>query len=113
MKERVGFCFSFRKKSCSVLIPAILDWTVRNRLNSLLTGFPVLAILAAFVPISDICFSTAINIERHPVPFFLHWRRSRIILKDTHTCEHRPERFDRWTRIARDLVDERAALPTG
>jgi hypothetical protein len=23
-----------------------------------------------------------------------------MILKDTHTCEHHPERFDRWTRIA-------------
>jgi len=23
-----------------------------------------------------------------------------IILKDTHTCNHEPERFDRWTRIA-------------
>jgi hypothetical protein len=28
-----------------------------------------------------------------------------IILKDTHTCEHRPERFDRWSRIAREEVD--------
>ena len=25
-----------------------------------------------------------------------------MILKDTHTCEHHPERFDRWTRIARE-----------
>lgn len=25
-----------------------------------------------------------------------------IILKDTHTCEHHPERFDRWVRIAMD-----------
>jgi hypothetical protein len=25
-----------------------------------------------------------------------------MILKDTHTCEHRPERFDRWCRIARE-----------
>ena len=31
-----------------------------------------------------------------------------IILKDTHTCEHRPERFDRWTEICRELVDEAA-----
>ena len=23
-----------------------------------------------------------------------------IILKDTHTCNHRPERFDEWSRIA-------------
>lgn len=28
-----------------------------------------------------------------------------IILKDTHTCEHHPERFDRWTSIARDVVE--------
>ncbi|OQA46580.1 MAG: hypothetical protein BWY52_00678 [Chloroflexi bacterium ADurb.Bin325] len=27
-----------------------------------------------------------------------------MILKDTHTCEHRPERFDRWTEIAREEV---------
>lgn len=27
-----------------------------------------------------------------------------IILKDTHTCEGHPERFDEWTRIARSLV---------
>ena len=26
-----------------------------------------------------------------------------MILKDTHTCEHHPERFTRWTEIARDL----------
>lgn len=29
-----------------------------------------------------------------------------IILKDTHTCEHRPERFDRWTQICRELINE-------
>lgn len=29
-----------------------------------------------------------------------------MVLKDTHTCEHRPERFDEWTRIARELVNE-------
>ena len=28
-----------------------------------------------------------------------------MILKDTHTCEHHPERFDRWSRIAREEVD--------
>lgn len=28
-----------------------------------------------------------------------------IILKDTHTCEHHPERFTRWTEIARELVE--------
>ncbi|TFG67999.1 MAG: hypothetical protein E4H27_08380 [Anaerolineales bacterium] len=27
-----------------------------------------------------------------------------MILKDTHTCEHHPERFDRWTQIAREEV---------
>ncbi len=29
-----------------------------------------------------------------------------MILKDTHTCENRPERFDEWSRIARELVEE-------
>ena len=29
-----------------------------------------------------------------------------IILKDTHTCENHPERFHRWARIARQLVEE-------
>ena len=29
-----------------------------------------------------------------------------IILKDTHTVEFRPERFDIWTQIARELIDE-------
>ena len=28
-----------------------------------------------------------------------------MILKDTHTCEHHPERFTAWTDIARGLVD--------
>ena len=28
-----------------------------------------------------------------------------MILKDTHTCEHHPERFDRWTQIARQEVE--------
>ena len=28
-----------------------------------------------------------------------------MILKDTHTCEHHPDRFDRWCRIAREEVD--------
>jgi len=31
-----------------------------------------------------------------------------IILKDTHTCEHHPERFDRWTQIAREEVNRAA-----
>ena len=29
-----------------------------------------------------------------------------ILLKDTHTCENHPERFDEWTRIARELVEQ-------
>jgi hypothetical protein len=29
-----------------------------------------------------------------------------IILKDTHTCQHHPERFDEWTRICRELIEE-------
>jgi hypothetical protein len=28
-----------------------------------------------------------------------------MILKDTHTCEHRPDRFDRWTAVTRGLVE--------
>lgn len=28
-----------------------------------------------------------------------------MILKDTHTCDNTPERFDQWTQIARELVD--------
>jgi hypothetical protein len=28
-----------------------------------------------------------------------------MVLKDTHTCEHHPERFDRWTQIAREEAD--------
>jgi hypothetical protein len=29
-----------------------------------------------------------------------------IILKDTHTCEHDPERFDSWGQICRELINE-------
>lgn len=29
-----------------------------------------------------------------------------MILKDTHTCENRPERFDEWARIARRIIEE-------
>jgi hypothetical protein len=29
-----------------------------------------------------------------------------MILKDTHTCDGHPERFDEWARIARELVEE-------
>jgi hypothetical protein len=28
-----------------------------------------------------------------------------MILKDTHTCENHPERFTRWTQIARDVAE--------
>jgi len=31
-----------------------------------------------------------------------------MILKDTHTCANRPERFDMWTRIAREVIDSEA-----
>lgn len=34
-----------------------------------------------------------------------------MVLKDTHTCEHRPERFDQWTQIARELILEMAGDP--
>jgi len=27
-----------------------------------------------------------------------------VILKDTHTCEGHPERFDEWCRIAREEI---------
>jgi hypothetical protein len=33
-----------------------------------------------------------------------------IILKDTHTCEHHPERFDAWSRIAREVVEAGVAV---
>lgn len=29
-----------------------------------------------------------------------------MILKDTHTCQHHPERFDEWTRIAREEIEQ-------
>ncbi len=31
-----------------------------------------------------------------------------MILKDTHTCQHVPERFDEWTRIAREEIQAAA-----
>ena len=31
-----------------------------------------------------------------------------MVLKDTHTCENHPERFDEWTRICRELIIEMA-----
>ena len=31
-----------------------------------------------------------------------------MILKDTHTCENEPQRFTRWSSIARDLVEKHA-----
>ena len=33
--------------------------------------------------------------------------QNRKFLKDTHTCENCPERFTRWTEIARELVENR------
>ena len=33
-----------------------------------------------------------------------------MILKDTHTCEHHPERFDRWFQIAREEVMRACAV---
>jgi len=30
-----------------------------------------------------------------------------IILKDTHTCENHPDRFDQWSRIARQVIETR------
>jgi hypothetical protein len=29
-----------------------------------------------------------------------------MILKDTHTCEHHSERFDQWTRAAREVIEK-------
>lgn len=29
-----------------------------------------------------------------------------MILKDTHTCEKQPDRFDEWTRVAREVIEE-------
>ena len=29
-----------------------------------------------------------------------------MILKDTHTCDHHPERFTEWSRIAREEVEK-------
>lgn len=34
-----------------------------------------------------------------------------MVLKDTHTCENRPERFDEWTRIGRELILDMAGKP--
>lgn len=31
-----------------------------------------------------------------------------IILKDTHTCEDHPQRFDEWTRVAREVICQEA-----
>lgn len=33
-----------------------------------------------------------------------------MILKDTHTCQNQPERFDRWTRIAREEIEQAPAF---
>ena len=29
-----------------------------------------------------------------------------MVLKDTHTCDHQPQRFDQWCKIAREVVNE-------
>lgn len=34
-----------------------------------------------------------------------HGSRLEMILKDTHTCEDHPERFERWSAIAREEID--------
>lgn len=34
-----------------------------------------------------------------------HDYRLEIVLKDTHTCQHHPERFDQWAKIAREEVE--------
>ena len=34
-----------------------------------------------------------------------------MILKDTHTCESHPERFDDWTRIAREVIEDLVGPP--
>jgi len=34
-----------------------------------------------------------------------------IILKDTHTCEQHPERFDEWSRIAREVITAEYGTP--
>ncbi|HOF87312.1 MAG TPA: hypothetical protein PLZ36_04275 [Armatimonadota bacterium] len=34
-----------------------------------------------------------------------------MILKDTHTCEFHPERFDQWTQIAREEAERAGAAP--
>lgn len=36
----------------------------------------------------------------------LHGNVLEIVLKDTHTCEHHPERFDRWTQICREEIEK-------
>ncbi len=36
-----------------------------------------------------------------------------MVLKDTHTCDHRPERFTEWTEIARQLVREVSGVTEG
>jgi hypothetical protein len=57
------------------------------------------------VLIGDFDEATLRNYVRHAV------RATRgcvmeMVLKDTHTCEHHPERFDRWTQIAREVIEE-------
>lgn len=50
--------------------------------------------------------STIRNYLREALQAFkIHGCVAEIILKDTHTCEHHPERFDRWLSIAREEID--------
>jgi hypothetical protein len=36
----------------------------------------------------------------------MHGCTLEIVLLDTHTCEFHSERFDQWTRIAKDIVEQ-------
>lgn len=36
-----------------------------------------------------------------------------MILKDTHTCEHHPERFDVWTQVAREEIQRQVTVKNG
>ena len=48
--------------------------------------------------------------QRHTIELARqHGNVLEIILKDTHTCQHHPERFDRWTQICRELINEFSA----
>lgn len=40
-----------------------------------------------------------------------HRRVLEMVLKDTHTCERQTDRFDRWTQLARKVIEETAGEP--